>query len=85
MLSDPLTLKTLPEREYLSGLYEAVKYGVICDRALFDVITSSFRAGTNRRLLKVPYHINDPAFADALVANFTEIRTPWPGLRARIS
>src|SRR5207245_3024215 len=55
------------------------------DRALFDVITSSFRAGTNRRLLKVPYHINDPAFADALVANFTEIRTPWPGLRARIS
>ncbi|PYN51366.1 MAG: ABC transporter permease [Candidatus Rokuibacteriota bacterium] len=55
------------------------------DRALFDVITSSFRAGTNRRLLKVPHHINDPAFADALVANFTEIRTPWPGLRARIS
>jgi uncharacterized protein (UPF0261 family)/ABC-type branched-subunit amino acid transport system ATPase component len=55
------------------------------DRALFDVITSGFRAGTNRKLVKLPHHINDPAFADALVANFNEIRTPWPELRARIS
>jgi uncharacterized protein (UPF0261 family)/ABC-type branched-subunit amino acid transport system ATPase component len=55
------------------------------DRALFDVIASNFRAGANRRLLKMPHHINDPAFADALVANFNEIRTPWPELRARIS
>jgi uncharacterized protein (UPF0261 family)/ABC-type branched-subunit amino acid transport system ATPase component len=55
------------------------------NRALFDVITSSFRATTNRKLLKIPHHINDPAFADALVANFNEIRTPWPELRARTS
>jgi uncharacterized protein (UPF0261 family) len=55
------------------------------DRALFDVIASGFRAGTNRKLVKLPHHINDPAFADALVANFNEIRTPWPELRARIS
>jgi len=55
------------------------------DRALFDVIASNFRAGTNRRLLKVPHHISDQAFADALVVNFNEIRTPWPELRARIS
>jgi uncharacterized protein (UPF0261 family)/ABC-type branched-subunit amino acid transport system ATPase component len=55
------------------------------DRALFDVISSNFRSTTNRRLLKVQNHINDQAFADALVANFNEIRTPWPGLRARTS
>src|SRR5438132_3822002 len=36
VLSDPLLLKTLPAREYASGLYESLKYGVICDTALFE-------------------------------------------------
>jgi len=35
VLSDVETLKTLPPREYRSGLYESLKYGVICDRELF--------------------------------------------------
>jgi len=52
---------------------------------LFDVIASNFRSGMNRRLLKVQHHINDPAFADALVANFNEIKTRWPELRAKTS
>jgi uncharacterized protein (UPF0261 family)/ABC-type branched-subunit amino acid transport system ATPase component len=55
------------------------------DRALFDVIATSFRAGTHRRLVKLPHHINDPAFADALVASFNEMRTAWPESRARTS
>jgi 3-dehydroquinate synthase len=33
---DPLLLKTLPRREFRSGLYEVVKYGVIASRDLFD-------------------------------------------------
>jgi 3-dehydroquinate synthase len=33
---DPLFLKTLPRREFRSGLYEVVKYGVIANRDLFD-------------------------------------------------
>jgi uncharacterized protein (UPF0261 family)/ABC-type branched-subunit amino acid transport system ATPase component len=55
------------------------------DRALFDAIASSFRSGANRRLVRVPHHINDPAFADAIVASFREIKQPWPELRARTS
>ena len=33
---DPLLLNTLPRREFRSGLYEVVKYGMIRSRELFD-------------------------------------------------
>jgi 3-dehydroquinate synthase len=36
VVSDPLILLKLREREYASGLYEALKYGVIRDAALFE-------------------------------------------------
>ena len=55
------------------------------NRALFDVIASNFRSGTNKKLLKLTHHINDPEFADALVASFNEIKTAWPESRARTS
>lgn len=35
---DPLLLRTLPRREFRSGLYEVVKYGVIASRPLFDLV-----------------------------------------------
>ncbi|MGH9689951.1 MAG: 3-dehydroquinate synthase [Candidatus Acidiferrales bacterium] len=35
IVADPETLQTLPHREYRSGLYEVVKYGVIADPELF--------------------------------------------------
>ncbi|MBI5969583.1 MAG: 3-dehydroquinate synthase [Deltaproteobacteria bacterium] len=35
---DPLTLKTLPEREFKAGLSEVIKYGVIKDRAFFGFL-----------------------------------------------
>jgi uncharacterized protein (UPF0261 family) len=36
----------------------------------------NFRAGADRKLLRLPLHINDEAFAEALVAAWREIVTP---------
>jgi uncharacterized protein (UPF0261 family)/ABC-type branched-subunit amino acid transport system ATPase component len=52
------------------------------DKALFDAIAERFRAGANRRLVRLPSHVNDPAFADALVTAFNEIAQAPAGARA---
>jgi uncharacterized protein (UPF0261 family)/ABC-type branched-subunit amino acid transport system ATPase component len=58
----------------------------VADRALFDSISQAFRPTSARRLVRLPNHINDPAFADALVANFNEIaQAAWPASLARTS
>ncbi len=43
------------------------------DRALFTTIEQHFRAGANRKLQRLPLHINDEAFADALVTAWREV------------
>lgn len=43
------------------------------DAALFGALASSARWTGNRQLIRLPFHINDPAFADAAVAAFREI------------
>ncbi|MEQ1759014.1 MAG: 3-dehydroquinate synthase [Vicinamibacterales bacterium] len=47
---DPTLLSTLPRREFRSGLYEVVKYGVIASRELFDRLATR----TKRILAKNP-------------------------------
>lgn len=61
---DPLTLGTLPPRQTQSGLYEAIKYGVIRDRLLFDRIS-----GQIERLKQL-----DPAELTHLIARSCRIK-----------
>jgi uncharacterized protein (UPF0261 family) len=43
------------------------------DRALFDTIAQRFRAGPDRKLQRLPLHLNDEAFAEALVEAWREV------------
>ncbi len=58
ILVDPALLATLPEREYRSGLAEAIKYALIADAPLFERIERD--AAALRRL--------EPAALDPLIA-----------------
>ena len=46
---DPHVLATLPRREFRAGLYEVVKYGVACDRALVRAGVPGSRAADQAR------------------------------------
>jgi uncharacterized protein (UPF0261 family) len=43
------------------------------DSALFSAIEKDFQATKKRKLIKLPYHINDQQFAAAVVSNFREV------------
>jgi uncharacterized protein (UPF0261 family) len=43
--------------------------------ALFSALETTLQQTEKRRLIRLPLHINDSEFADALVANFREITT----------
>ncbi|MET0542756.1 MAG: Tm-1-like ATP-binding domain-containing protein [Variovorax sp.] len=51
------------------------------DRVLFATIEAGFRTGPDRRLQRLPLHINDEAFADALVGAWREMAQAAPGAR----
>ena len=64
VLADPLALATLPEREYRAGLAEAVKHGLIADRAYFEWMERE----TGRLIAR------DPAALQRLVRRSVEIK-----------
>ena len=45
------------------------------DEALFEALEKTLRQTNRRRLIRLPMHINDPAFAQQLIANFREVST----------
>jgi 3-dehydroquinate synthase len=49
VLIDLATLETLPEREYLCGLAEAVKYGIVLDRDFFEFMEAHIQPITERQ------------------------------------
>ncbi|HZG41128.1 MAG TPA: 3-dehydroquinate synthase [Nodosilinea sp.] len=50
VMIDPLVLKTLPAREFRAGMAEVIKYGVICDRTLFETLEAAPRLDQYRYL-----------------------------------
>jgi uncharacterized protein (UPF0261 family) len=48
-------------------------YDPSADSALFAALESTVQQTAQRRLVRLPLHINDPKFADALVQHFVEI------------
>lgn len=44
VLIDPLTLRTLPRREWIAGLAEVIKYGVIADEKFFGFLEQKIPA-----------------------------------------
>jgi uncharacterized protein (UPF0261 family) len=45
------------------------------DAVLFAALEATIKPTSNRRIVRLPHHINDPDFADALVAAYREIAT----------
>lgn len=46
----------------------------LADEALFDELEKQIEASESRAIVRLPYHINDPPFAEALVDHFLKLR-----------
>ena len=57
VLADPMTLSTLAPREFRSGIYEVIKYGVIGDERLFAFLERSVQALVHRDTKALDYVI----------------------------
>jgi uncharacterized protein (UPF0261 family) len=48
-------------------------YDPAADAALFGAVADNLRETSRRKLIRLPLHINEPAFSAALVENFRAI------------
>jgi len=65
VIADPNLLRTLPHREYRSGLYEVIKYGVIADAKLFEFLATNMNVVLRR----------DPEAVDWIIQRCIAIKT----------
>lgn len=72
---DTLAMQSLPDRSYLSGLAEVVKYGVIDDAAFFDYLDSNADALVARQGDVLRYAIEQSCLSKARVVNEDERET----------
>ena len=73
-------LRTLPEREYLSGLAEVVKYGVILDAEFFNYLEANATKVRDRKSDALPFVVSRCCRLKADVVEKDEYETT--GLRA---
>jgi 3-dehydroquinate synthase len=57
VVADPETLSTLPDREFRSGIYEVIKYGVIGDTRLFSYLEQNIERLAERDLATLDFVI----------------------------
>ncbi|HEX4003726.1 MAG TPA: 3-dehydroquinate synthase [Candidatus Acidoferrales bacterium] len=72
VIADPVTLDTLPHREFRAGLYEVIKYGVIADSKLFDFLERRMDAILRRDPKALAYIIPRSAAIKARVVSQDE-------------
>lgn len=53
----------------------AAFFDPVADAALFAALEGTIKQTSSRRIVRLPHHINDPEFADALTAAYREIAT----------
>ena len=82
VLADPATLRTLPDREFRSGLAEAVKHGLIADAALADRLAAEWDAVVGREPGAVAALVRDAAAVKAHVVAADEFEA---GARATLN
>jgi len=72
VIADPAFLRTLPHREFRSGLYEVIKYGVIADPKLFDFLERRMDSILRRDPAALAYLIPRSAAIKARVVSADE-------------
>lgn len=72
---DTLAMQTLPDRSYLSGLAEVVKYGVIDDAEFFDYLAAHADALVQREPESLRYAIEQSCLCKARVVGEDERET----------
>lgn len=72
VIVDPELLRTLPQREYRSGLYEVVKYGIIADAKLLEFVEKHLDALLRRNAAALDWIIPRCIAIKARVVNADE-------------